>query len=259
MQEKLEKGKTRAINPVSRLLNEPLSEEVQYQLNNELTQAAAQGRIADVKRLIGEGADINAFSDSRTSLVWAAWNGNTQICALLLDNGADINAKDGTNGWTALRLAASNGHTETCAFLLDRGAEIEVKNEKCWVNGWTPLHYAAEHGHTETCALLISQYVQAGSDAKEFINRKSAEVNNCKTALMLAAANGYTETCAFLVGKGADAETIDSFGSAALYWARRNGKMETGAFLKSIKPMRKRMGKEGYGWFISAFGECISA
>jgi ankyrin repeat protein len=265
VQKRLEKGKAPHINPVPRL-PEALAEErprltgeIRGQLNIELTQAAAQGRIADVKRLIGAGAGVNVFIDNGTPLMWAARNGSTAICGLLISKGANIDALDTVNGWTALRLAAKNGHTETCAFLLDCGANFEVKDEPSWVNGWTPLMYAAGYGHTETCALLIERYAEAGGDASCFVNETSAKVNGCSTALHLATLDGHTKTCALLVAKGANVNAKDFAGRTALKCAEQGNKYKTVAFLKSMESMQERMGGASYNLFISAFEECVAA
>ena len=50
----------------------------------------------------------------------AAWKGHTAIAQLLIDKGADVNAR-GNKGSTALMIAASNGHTDIVKALLDKG------------------------------------------------------------------------------------------------------------------------------------------
>ena len=47
----------------------------------------------------------------------------------LLENGIDINAKDG-DGWTALMDASSKGNLEKVKLLIENGANIEVKDNK---------------------------------------------------------------------------------------------------------------------------------
>ena len=51
----------------------------------------------------------------------AAANGHKDVVKLLLDRGAEVNAKDGV-GWSALHLAAREGHKDVVLLLLDRGA-----------------------------------------------------------------------------------------------------------------------------------------
>ena len=47
----------------------------------------------------------------------------------LLENGIDINAKDG-DGWTALMDASSKGNLEKVILLIENGADIEAKDNK---------------------------------------------------------------------------------------------------------------------------------
>ena len=82
-------------------------------------------------------------------LIAAAKRGDTELCKRLLENGADVNAADEV-GWTPLHSAAANGKTETCKLLLENGADINAEDE----GGKTPLHYATVNGNTETCELL---------------------------------------------------------------------------------------------------------
>ena len=68
-----------------------------------LFQAVKNFDYDEVKKLIEEGADVNA-RDNRgfTVLIWAsAWR-QTEIVKLLIEAGADVNAKADMNGQTAL-------------------------------------------------------------------------------------------------------------------------------------------------------------
>lgn len=57
--------------------------------------AAAKGRSAYVHELLAHGADPNAEdSDNWTPLLCAAKEGHTNICLMLLENGADIEHRD---------------------------------------------------------------------------------------------------------------------------------------------------------------------
>ena len=47
---------------------------------------------------------------------------------LLLDKGADFEAKDDESGRTPLSWAAENGHEATVRLLLDKGADFEAKD-----------------------------------------------------------------------------------------------------------------------------------
>lgn len=56
------------------------------------------------------------------------------------------------SGWTLLHRAAEVGSTEMCQILLDNGAAVDIRS--IW--GWhTPLHIALGNGHLETALLLV--------------------------------------------------------------------------------------------------------
>lgn len=80
----------------------------------------------------------------------ACRNGHTQVAELLLDRGADVNAK-GILGGTGLHWAAINGHKKTVAFLLAHGADLAIRDAKfhSTAEGW-----AAEGGHDEIRDIL---------------------------------------------------------------------------------------------------------
>jgi ankyrin repeat protein len=73
--------------------------------------------------------------------------------ALLLDNGADVNAvvKDGR---TPLHLAARFGHREVVELLLKHGADKTVKVSRGEATGLRPVDIARQEGHTALIPLL---------------------------------------------------------------------------------------------------------
>jgi ankyrin repeat protein len=99
----------------------------------------------DVLAQLRKGANPNE-QDSRgmTALMIAAERGHTAIVQTLLDQGADIQAKEARQGRTALFLAVAHGHTPVVQALLSKGADVKEKDN----SGWTPLMLAAERGDT---------------------------------------------------------------------------------------------------------------
>ena len=93
--------------------------------------------------------------------------------ALLLDNGADVNAVV-EDGRTPLHLAARIGHREVVELLLERGAQVnqesphwgnplfvaayrgqrEVKVSRGEATGLRPVDIARQEGHTALIPLL---------------------------------------------------------------------------------------------------------
>jgi len=119
-------------------------------LKTTIFEAAKQGDVEAAKWLIENGADINAKNNNDyTALINAAINGYTAIVELLIENGADINAKN-NNGNTALTLAAYNGHTDIVKYLIENGADINAKNNY----GFTALTLADRYNETKIVEII---------------------------------------------------------------------------------------------------------
>jgi len=191
--------------------NKRIREERQTDIKDLITVAGV-GQVETVKLLIDKGADIEAKSnDGLTALICAAGAGQVETVKLLIDRGADIEAKN-NDGLTVLMCAASMGQTETVELLLNKGADIEAKN-KDKANA-TALICAAAMGQTETVKLLINKGAEIGANA-----------------LMAAASNGQTKTVELLLNKGVDIEAKNNDGWTALMFAISEGHTETVALL----------------------------
>lgn len=103
-------------------------------IENTLAGAARAGDLAALKQYIADGADINTLHFEMPPLTWAAMMGQTEAAELLLQQGADVNGRNG-DGNTALHLAMFLGRTETAELLLKSGADVTVKND----DGATPI------------------------------------------------------------------------------------------------------------------------
>jgi ankyrin repeat protein len=78
----------------------------------------------------------------------AVW-GNIDAGKILLDAGADINAK-GENGFTALQEAVQQRNRPFVEFLLTRGASVKIQNDE----GQNAMDLAKDIGATELCDLF---------------------------------------------------------------------------------------------------------
>ncbi len=114
--------------------------------NQTLLEAAFEKNyISFIKKLFDAEEDVNVKNDwSNTLLHTVAETGSSEILKSLLKiKGIDINAAD-IRGNTLLHLAAERGHTEVVKVLLERGANKNAKNK----NGKTPLNLADANGHS---------------------------------------------------------------------------------------------------------------
>ena len=80
----------------------------------------------------------------------AAKDGNIEAIKQHLAAGTDVNTKDNFLGVTPLHSAASWGRKEIAELLLENGADVNAKRE----DGETPLDAAIGNKHSEIAALL---------------------------------------------------------------------------------------------------------
>lgn len=97
-------------------------------------------KVVNVKNHQGEPLLMSAITRGRIAMI-----------KLLLDNKADINAQD-KNGSTALIKAVSHGYKHIVILLLNAGADFYVQTN----DGWTALSKAAYGGYTEIVELLVN-------------------------------------------------------------------------------------------------------
>jgi ankyrin repeat protein len=83
--------------------------------DQELIEAAWQGRTADVKALIAAGADVDVMATGFPLRI-AAFSGRAKTVEALLEAGADLHLGDDA----ALQTAKRRGHLEVVKILEDR-------------------------------------------------------------------------------------------------------------------------------------------
>lgn len=94
-----------------------------------LMHAAWRGHADAVKWLVARGARINSDPMRWSALHYAAFAGHGKVAILLLDLGADIDARS-TNGSSPLMMAVYEGHEQLVRQLLARGADRSLKNDR---------------------------------------------------------------------------------------------------------------------------------
>ena len=176
-----------------------------------LALAASRGHAAVVHTLLAAGADPTLASPlGETPLMVAARTGVVDsVRALLLHGaGADVDAREGWRGQTALMWAAAEGHAAVVAPLATAGADVDARSD----GGFTPLAFAVRAGHANAVAGLL----EAGADI-------GLALPDGTSALHLAVLNAHYDVAVQLLERGADA-TADGPGWTALHqlvWTRR--------------------------------------
>ena len=128
--------------------------------------------------------------NGQTELMAAAYNGDSDLVAQLLESPADIDAQD-QYGTTALMYAAMKGQDEVMRLLVERKANLELQSSQ----RYTALMYAVRDGHTKSVQILL----QGGADPDVHGDYETYEI-----PLTLAAWRGYFAIVRALVAAGAN-------------------------------------------------------
>ena len=113
-----------------------------------LGNAAKDGDIGEIERLLNEGADVNE-SGLASPLFYAIQSNHTDAARLLIERGADV---DKASTWgTPIHEAARRGNAEIVGLLLEQGVDLSVTASK----EMTPLHSAADGGSVEATQYLL--------------------------------------------------------------------------------------------------------
>ena len=91
----------------------------------DLFSVAQTGDVNKMSAVLSAGANANAkmIKNGMTILMTASQEGHPEVVKLLLEKGADVNAKSNT-GATALICASQQGNPEVAKLLLEKGAGV---------------------------------------------------------------------------------------------------------------------------------------
>jgi uncharacterized protein len=178
-----------------------------------LIEAATRGNAGEVSDLIGAGAPLEVRDPAgRTALLIATQGNDVDVARLLIDAGADVNAKDSIRD-TPFLYAGAEGRNEILRMILATGrADLRDTNRY----GGVAIIPASHHGHPETVRILLETDVDID------------HVNNLGwTALIEAVILGdggpiYQEIVGLLVDAGAR-NIPDRDGKTPLELARERG------------------------------------
>lgn len=178
-----------------------------------LYQAAKDGNLTEVKRLVSSGAKVDVKTHKHhTPLIAASAKGYTAVVTYLLSKGADINYAM-PKGATALSYALALKHENTAEALLSHNT-INVK-AKLYGN-YSYLTAAVGAGSKKIVDILLTK----GLDV-DFVHPK------LHNSLILAAAWKKPEMVSYLISKGANVNLKSFNGFTALQIAAELGSLES--------------------------------
>ncbi|KFO61670.1 Ankyrin repeat and protein kinase domain-containing protein 1, partial [Corvus brachyrhynchos] len=172
-----------------------------------------QGNVGKVRFLMSGRASVTSPAGCGcTPLLMAVQRRLPEICSILIEHGADVNAPD-EDGWTPLHFAAQHGDDRTVRLLLGAHARRQADSNMQEADGKTALHVAACFGDVGRVKLLAGQ----GAD----LERKQ---KNLRTPLHVAVERGKFRVVHYLLKNGISVNSLDQNHYSALHLAVVRGK-----------------------------------
>jgi uncharacterized protein len=117
-----------------------------------LNSAASAGDVAEIRRLVAAGANVNEpAAHGITPLVSAARAGAVNAIPVLIGLGADPNLRCGVNGWSPLMHAIHKHQLASARALLEGGADVNGRGD----GSENALMMAAGYGYTDFVNMLL--------------------------------------------------------------------------------------------------------
>ena len=215
-----------------------------------LHAASCFGKLGTVKMLVRAGAGVRvADNTGATCLMLAAYYGHTEtVCYLVGLPDVEVNYAANDDGFTALHCAVQEGHPDVVEVLIDAGADIEARTTEAS----TPLHYACENGKLAIVKVLVKAGADACATENDgatciklaanfgrtetvryLVGLPDVDVNHAtdkgETSLQSAVIHNkksHPEIVQVLIDAGVDIEAKNVYGRSPLLLACEVGKLD---------------------------------
>ena len=269
LQAKDEKGRTPLQLAIERSYENAASVLLDEGAELDVFSAAALGKKDGLRKLLVKKPDLVRATDyqSGTALHWAARKGQKETAEILLDYGADINARDKDkmaplhHAIMRYGLGGQNRHRLMIQYLLGKGPKLDVFSAaalgktdmvvatikaqpallKTTLGGKTPLYWSVYDGAEGTAKALI----ELGAD----VNAKERRYG--LTVLRLAGYRGDSDIVKLLLSHGAKVNAR-SESRTALFEAARRGHVATVELLLKSGAHANAKDKSGFTPLIEA-------
>lgn len=121
-----------------------------------LHEAVIDGDSTKVVSLLDDGVDVNVIYKGGTALYLAAYEGHLNLVNVLLNRGANVDAKDDPYGNTALGAAVYKNDRSIVKRLIEAGADVNMRDR----DGFTTLMIAVANADDE----IVMDLLEAGAD-----------------------------------------------------------------------------------------------
>src|SRR5688572_28490410 len=177
--------------------------------------ASQRGHAPVIQALVTAGADVKAGTPNGTTpLMVAAASGELEAVKVLVDNGADVNGKDGVRQQTPLMYAAASNRAAVIEFLASKGADLKATSKVSDLSNLTRENLG--FGGNPQAGLPAGGNAQAprrqpvaGVD-RNYNNNELIAAHGGLTPLLYAIRQGHQESAAALLKAGADVNTVSA-------------------------------------------------
>lgn len=181
-----------------------------------LGQAAHKGQAEIVKVLLESGADVENAADYFTPLYYAIWSGDQATVKTLIAAGANVNVLPNEKDFPPLIYAIWEKDAGIVTLLLDAGADAKVETGADLAiktkDGFTPLYWAAVSGSKEVFDLVLPR-------------------GNYADTIHMAACKGDLEKVRTLTQNGTAVDAKDECGCTPLHWAAYGNSLSVADYL----------------------------
>jgi cytohesin len=193
-------------------------------LSSELVKASLEGNLAEVRRLVESGADINGTDQHGMGPLLTF---TPAVVEYLLSRGADPNRQKNENGAPVLSGIAYMINVACVRLLLSGGADPNLANQN---TGETALHSCLSKPEGDVSAAdrfeVVKLLIEAGADPNRRTIPGAPTPNYWRdvrtrgeTPLHRAAAYADVDTIQLLLKAGADKTIRDAGGDSPQTWA----------------------------------------